>query len=273
MNVLKSLAKQGGVTLFEALLVLAIGASFLLMGLRFNEELRTEKDIQQIQQNVALLFAGLKGYYFANCIRNRDYNGAFLDTSQGMLDPVATSLPSAKYIDIVTDLKNNGYVSTWPLPNPPIVTNYIVQFNVTYRTKAFSFCYKVPNDPSSVPTCTIVGSQKTENVYILQSQVAVQINNPALVNYYRARLGATCVSDVSGSTVVPCVSSSNTGSYVVFQRLPSSVDLEEMSSLSSGMPGVLQFKRQYTNDDDYSVQADVPADNSATGYEDYICGG
>jgi hypothetical protein len=101
----------------------------------------------------------------------------------------------------------------------------------------------------------------------------VQVSDASQVAYYKARLGADCISSFSGATVAPCASSSGTGDYIVFERLPSLAAPKVTSSFESLMPNVLQFKRLYTNDDNYAASVDDSTYNSMTEYENYLCGG
>lgn len=257
--------KQFGVTLFEVMLVILIGTSFLLMGVKLYQQFKAENDIAQVEQNINTLFLGLKGYYEANCIGNLNYT-ADQNLTTGDLDPrVAGTLPASIPINITTKLINNGFLPSTPLISPSIIAGYVLQFNVdTSTTKTVNFCYA--GNCSSQPTKAV------NNVYLLKAQVAVQLSNTSQIAYYKARLNADCISKLNGSIVTPCPGDP-TGSYLVFQRLPSFAAPDTMSSLWWSMPIVKEFKQQYTNDDGYAVNVDDTSNTNTTRYQNYLCGG
>lgn len=261
--------KQVGMTLLEIMLVLAIGATIIALGLQQYQRYKMDADVERVKANVEMLFQGLANYYKANC-RN------------GNLNPTDSSNPLSKDpYPIVTSSANllttNNFLPAgrWPpIPNGLVdatsgAYGYIAQFSWISTSRQPSG--QIHTDWATTTT-TVAMSVNTGEVRVLQAQVAVKLPTSlvANANAYRAMLGADCVSSASGTTVTPCPtgSLSTTGSYLVWERMPSMASPDTASPYWLTMPRIKEFNSLYTNDEMYG------ASNStfeATNY--YLCGG
>jgi len=282
-----SFKRQGGVTLFEVLLVLVLASLVLMMGFQTFYQLQVEQELNRVKFNVDSLFLGARNYYLANCRANINYaTGAVINTATGQLDPIVNPPPASgmKAIDITTDLLTPGYLAKWPPAVTPVfITDYEVQFNVYNDATKYpanirnvNFCVYNAGPPVAF-NCSPLATQLTSNVYLWTIQVAVQITDTSkTMQYYQGRLNADCISTLNGGFVTPCsqVTAGGGGNYLVFERLPSSaLSTSNTSPLWASVPELQSFVQQYTNDDDYAVTNNDTIYNTSTGYQNYLCGG
>lgn len=224
-----------GVTLLEILLVLAIAASIIVLGIQQYASYQSYRDGEALKYNVDVLFQAATNFYRANCRQTKDASGSII--KPGVLDPDALRPSPTRYpLDIVIDLSTPGYLSKWPLPPNPLIdsgdNNYVVQFNLTTADR----------------TQMIDGtSTKVGTIYLWKVQVAAKLNSNAATNAktYQRLLSANCLSSLSGILVTPCTADS-TGDYLVWERLPSMSSPEGTTELWPTMPIVNQFNQMYT---------------------------
>jgi prepilin-type N-terminal cleavage/methylation domain-containing protein len=263
-------AGQLGMTLLEVMLVIAIAASLLLVGMQTYFQFSLQGELTKVNFNVNVLFQAMRNYYYANCAANRDYaTGNQIDNTTGLMDPSVNTLSGSNLVlDITNDLVNRGFLTNWHPGLSPIATNYVVQFNL-YNYATFHpqnvrnvwFCY--------AGTCYASSTVATNNIYLWSIQVAVKVDSTK-ASQYKNMLGADCVSSLVGGIVSPCSGAHTAVDYVVFERLPSYASSRANSPLWLSDPMLKQFKQQYTNDDDYAVTTNAA---SFTGYQNYLCGG
>ncbi len=234
--------KQSGVTLIEILLVLAISASIIFIGLRQYQAFQLDTNIQSLKFNIDTIFKGLAAYYNANCYGTTNPNTGAL--TPGSLHP--NSNPSSPFpVDINTQLFPRYLPQAFPLsplvdqtgPGSGQFIGYVAQFN------------RQPDQTRLIcmnpPSCTSNNSMGTIVTWTMQ--VAVLIKDSANIQQYKNLLAADCVSDKSGSIVQPC-SVSASGNYLVFERLPSysASNVNNESAFWSTNPTLPQFKQMYT---------------------------
>jgi len=245
-----------GVTLLEVMLVLIIGASIIYFSLQQYLSYRTSADILAVQSNVDVLFESLGNYYHANCYGNID---PVTLRPNGTLNPA--TFPPTNFPVTLSVLKQQGYL-TQNLPLNPLIDNsdpavsYIMQFNqapVTQRR-----------------VCQTQGCSQGVNVgsvIVWQAQVSVLLKNQTSAKAYKNIMGADCLSTNSGSYVVPCSSSANTGNYVVWTRPPSFASSKANSTYWLSLPAIKQFTQMYTT---YPIL--VLTDQTDTANQYYVCG-
>jgi prepilin-type N-terminal cleavage/methylation domain-containing protein len=227
---------QEGVTLLEVLLVLTIAASFAVLGLRQYQNFRLDADILELRKNVDTLFLSAANYYWANC-------------SAGHQLDIVHAPGTTKAINISTDLIQGGYLSSsFPTSNA-LVNNtstnggYVVQFNKYTDVRYQSVC-------SNPPSCSSTVQTPIGTIILWRIQVSVLMQNTTTQKLTNAKnyLSANCLSTSSGTTVVPCTSATSTGTYVVFERMPSypTSDWSSQSTFWPSNPLVQQFDQMYT---------------------------
>src|SRR5688572_14114133 len=115
-----SIYKNKGFTLLETLLVTAIAAALIFVGLLRYAEYKRQQQIDTLQQHVDLLFRALARYYQANCL-----DGAKFPTQGRTVQP----------IPIKDLLFAEKYLPAWPLPLNVLVDDtygekgYFTQYN------------------------------------------------------------------------------------------------------------------------------------------------
>jgi type II secretory pathway pseudopilin PulG len=253
--------KQTGVSLIEIMLVLALCAMMIALGLRQYQMYNTDKDVREVQATVDLLFQSLANYYRMNC-------------RGGTLDPASTP-PNPFPIPITgsNSLVESNYLMSrqWPPILNGLVNReggdngYVTQLNLTNSTRASpQAIFTTWGLPSSPPTIIL---QTTGTIYLWQAQVSVALAPGLNAEVYRARLGADCTSTLKKGLVDPC-SLNHHGNYIVWERLPSYAAPNATAGSWIAMSRVRQFNQLYTNDDMYA------ASNAGWGSasNNYLCG-
>lgn len=263
-----------GVTLLEALLVLAIGAAILLLGIRQYQVYRVDADIQQLRANVDYIFQSMAAFYQANCsLRYNPNNNNF---TPYRLNPGAN--PTNPFpLNITEDLIDAGFL-TATLPISPLVDTsgpgtdgYVAQLNglVTGQNRLVCVTGSSANNTISPPQCTATRPIGVKVVWMLQ--VAVQILDKDNAEQYKNLLGADCLSSVSGNVIAPCTANS-TGDYAVWQRAPSFATTNYTREGWLANPLVSQFTQMYTTyPSGYLIQSGGRMPNNNTQY--FFCGG
>ena len=259
--------RQEGVTLFEVMLVIVIGAAILYLSISQYQIFKSGTDVQQLQYNVDTLFQSATKFYKANCISQTNPTTGAKIAGTGLLDPANS--PANPYIITPTQLQNDGYLAipgsatagTLPFPISPLVNSsgtnngYQVQYNLTTVNRTV----KTYPSNTAVPSGTI---------YIWTIQVSVQLLHPETATQYLSLLGADCISTpvTSGTGINPCSAGLSTGTtlFLVWQRLPSM-----STSVPPGTwimnPTVTQFNQMYTTDPMTYLLGNAPTQN-------YLCG-
>jgi hypothetical protein len=248
---------QQGLSMLETMLALAIMMAALTLGLKQYRQFQRQQDLSKILYNVDVLFQGLGSFYQAYC-------------GTATLAPTVPSPYAVTISGAAPDLVNSKFISKWPLQSVAGVVGYVTQFNLSpASTMNTRVCWNFGKtnttlhceDPQPLQT-------GTNTVYVWTAQVAVQLSASFDAATYRGLLGADCRSNLSGSTVTPCVVGSygSSGQYLVWQRLPSLASPNMTSALWISTPRVKQFNLQYTHDQMYEMQKGVTVQN-------YLCGG
>lgn len=241
----KSLSEKG-ITLLEIMLVLAIASFIIVLGLRQYTAMRTGAEANRILFNVDAIFASMANYYKAECGGIRK-NGEF---KPGKLHPDNSDYQENISISIQNDLIANGYLSENLVPIPVVSTSgigtngYVAQFNMD-DSKKRKVC--VDGDEATGPDPS-QGCDESKNIGTIVTgiiQVSVNMKDAQTAKTYKNYLAADCISDVSGSIVLPCSESAGTGTYLVWERLPSFAAPRSQGSNPGGNVIVNQFRQEY----------------------------
>lgn len=238
--------QEAGISLLEMMLVLTICAGILMMGMQVYLTMRRDADIRQVQTNVDAIFQAMDNYYRINCYGQSRANQTVIP---GTLHPASSPATQFK-INITTQLIQPGLLPASALVQTPLVDvnapqttqGYLAQFNK--KTSPRMVCTTGAGAANS-PTCT--GSTSAGTVTEWQAQVAVQLDaTPATTpGVFLTAMGGHCLSTRVGTTVTPC-SAITTGSFVVWERTPSSSSKEGGSTYWQTIPTVKQFTQMYT---------------------------
>ena len=261
-----------GVTLMEILLVIAIAAFLVIIGVRQYAIFSRDNAVKQLQYTVSLLFQGAKNYYQANCRCPFDIpsNAYVCSGSTGTLDPSYTPASPSPFPVVKTTNLLSTFIQ-WPPPFNRLIDStvgqngFIVQFNLQgttpgNRIQPFATYFNWEGTmPTSLvfPSTVVIGK-----IYHWSVEVGVKLNNSA----NSAVLGADCSTSLDGSgNLYPCVPN-HPGNYVAWERTPSFSPMQSTAWWLI-MPRIRQFNQLYTNDDMYG------ASNSSWTGNNYLCGG
>lgn len=273
--------KIKGMTLLEIMLVLAIAASMILMGIQLYQSSETEKNYFVLKTNVDLLFQAMKGYYQTECDLYFSENGSVGSKGALTFNPANAPIPPA-FASISFDVTTvNRYIaSTWPrytsvvYDNSSEAASYFAQFNpLTGTNKKTYACWYFG---SGSPVCDPASTLSSSNIVLWQAQIAVKMKDPAKTTYYVGIAGADCAVDtIPSDAPVNCATGGVTmgvsANYMVWQRLPSfsSPNIRSPNWISN--PVVKEFKLQYTHDPMYELYN--PSATLPDMYQYYYCGG
>jgi hypothetical protein len=263
---------SAGITLLEAMLVLAIAASIILAGLNVYRTYETDKEYFILKTNVDLLFVAMKNYYQQECNLYFDKSGTIIETGKLVFTP-------GNYASVAFDVSTaNQYLSVgWPrmtsLTSRVPTNAYLAQFNpnVTGIKNAY-VCFK----PGNTVICDAPLPILSSNIILWQSQIAVRMNDPKKASYYVAKAGADCaVNSIPTNGPVNCATSGipigGQASYLVWQRMPSFSSSNVSTPHWMRNPVLKIFKLQYTHDPMYELSN--PNASPAEVYKSYLCGG
>lgn len=272
-------ARQIGITLVEALLVIVIGAGILLLSLRQYESFRIDANVLQLQGNVDTLLQSLAQYYYANCYGVTDVTQSPA-LKPGTLNPNHSPAPTDPFpIVIQDDLVAHGYLTS-PFPFNPIVDNgkpatqfggYVAQFNLATQPRLT--CIAGTNATGTTPASGCTATEQTGVINIWKPQVAVAIQGGATeAAIYANLLSADCTSSLSNGTVLPC-SKNQPGNYLVWERLPSTPASRGNTSLWESKNVTNDFNLMYST---YSTvylttEKGITSPQGQTQY--FLCGG
>ncbi len=254
--------KTQGITLFEVMLVLAIGASILVLGARVYQMLKAQSDVTQLQYNVDQVFIAAARYYQGNCKPQRDPLTGDITPGTGGLAPSTGYEPPNPYPVALGELTQGGYMNL-PLPRNPIVDNrnsssgYIIQFNLVAP----------PGQKKMITETTPLTTVDLGKIIMWRIQVSVKIAKPSMVNFYKSVLNADCVSQMVGTAVQPCSAAIPGGDYLVWERLPSFAAPDANPSYMSTNAGVKVFTQLYDN-----APQQYSASMEAADKQNYLCG-
>lgn len=290
--------KLQGMTLLEVMLVLLIGASITVMGIRVYQSWVLQSNIEQVKSSVDTLLSSVANYYQAVCGQ----------TSSPVLSPTSIN---PVVINISTTLmglpggSGSGPVTVSPkylissiIPNPLLDTTaatgslqgYYAQLNPisgamqTYACWNFgtsTYGTSVKYDTGPYNTSNVVCSNKPQPstptyaplpspaaVIVWKAQVAVKLRSDLNAATYQQLMAADCTSSLSGTGgVAPC-KDNTPGQYLVWERLPSLASPDTSSGYWISMPGIKLFKRQYEHDQMLELTG-----STGTGSQYYLCGG
>lgn len=188
-------------------------------------------------------------------------------------------------------MNNRGTVSTLPIPA------------ATSEPTAIYNNWWVSGGPNNVPTWTTAATFNTPiqpnnvvgQVYVWREIVAIKVKASSAppapvsgggtsgssapssgdINAYKMALGADCVSDLSGNTIVPCDQSPPAnGTYLVWMRLPSysTTANDTLSDTWTSMQGLRGLNNSQYNDDMYGAAYSSTGAPEYTS-NNYLCGG
>jgi type II secretory pathway pseudopilin PulG len=249
-----------GVTLLETVLVFAIAAALVVMGLRQYQIYKRDADMQQMQASVDQLFQAAAKYYYANC-------------KGGSLDPNINSFQNGTvFLNINNDLIGNHYLSSAPITNE-IALMYMVQFNSNPTPRML--CISNTSGPCTNVQYGINYNWTIEvSVFTADSSTASTYLSPAqatCVGGFYFFLGATpcslaanfasnctALTTPTGNPVLDLANIeqafsngcpvNNPGLYnniLAWERLPSMASPNAQSDMWGTMPAIKQFKRSY----------------------------
>lgn len=245
-----------GITLLEMLLVLAIGASIVILGIQQYSKWRMQSDVVTIQKNVDVLFQAMTHYYQANCKDQREKAGEM--TAPGKLSPSWLGFNPTPVTITVDELKTMGFLAADNLNPIPIVANYFLQFVPVFPTMHYS----------QGEMTEIV---KKNSVILWHIQVAVQLNTAAYL--FKDLLNADCLSTLQNGKPIPCKDNPSGYNVLIWARLPS-LSSTVFTGLETSVMTSKGFNREYMNNDFYAYgYNDYNWNNTTTYYETYLCGG
>lgn len=263
--------RQAGFNLVEIMLVMVIGSSIAFLGMQLYLSLRKDSDARQVQANVDAVFKALSAFYKANCYGHTKADQTVIP---GVLNPAywGGSAPPVVPVNINTDLIQKGFLDANALITTPIVSatgaagttnGYVAQFNS--KTSTRFACIEGSGAPNS-PTCTKTAPVGTVTEWQAQVSVQLETTPAASAGQYKALLAGDCLSGLAGLLVTPCTGV-DAGTYVVWQRNPSSPSKEESSSTYwHTTPTVKQFTQMYTT---YPTSSLI---DSGGANQNYLCG-
>jgi Tfp pilus assembly protein PilE len=275
---------QKGITLLEVMLVLTLAAFVMVMSIRMYIGREREANIAALQLEVDQIFLAMGNYYRANCrLDKNNLNPNTMPAASTLIRAVvgtATgSTPSlANFITLPANLTT--------LPMNPLVTStsantdmgYIAQFNsqAPQSVVATSCVILTPGTPATT-ACSAGATPTTTNAQSLVWQIQVSVDVGSLASVLATRMGADCVSstnptlDKNNNTVVYPCSAHQSGTFLVWTRLPSYASPQMQSPLWQTMPLIKQFNQQYTQDPMYQLSGGT--NEGGNGDSFYICGG
>lgn len=247
--------RQLGLTLFEMLLAMVIGAGILLISINQYKSFQIDSDVQKLKYNVDRLFQAAAQYNYANCsvVGSPLYPGA--------TSPVVRTITQLQ-TDGFLDIPPSASAGTPPFPDNQIVDNsggsasgYVVQYNLIPIVQRVSNTVTGPG-PTGSTTGTMTyssgGGGNTGSIYSWKIQVAVKIRDAAKYTLYKNLLAADCLSNRIGGAGTSVKACDNTpaptagNTYLVWERLPSRASPDLTSELWVSNPAVIQFQQMYT---------------------------
>ncbi|OGT41417.1 MAG: hypothetical protein A3F42_02005 [Gammaproteobacteria bacterium RIFCSPHIGHO2_12_FULL_37_34] len=254
MQYRRGFKQESGATLLEIMLVLAIAAALIVMALRQYQVMQMDAYIRQARYNIDTLFQAAAKYYQVNCDKTTGSDGT---EKMGTLNPLTTSAT----IYPVWNSTSGGSLATEhylieTLPSNPIVDTYAVQFVRHDADRTFQ---------------TITGSKKIGTIVIWNIQVTVGLRDTSKANLYLGLLRGDCLSTSINPTGSCFVGAQASGTFIVFERLPSFALAQNETTYWLAKPLVKQFKQMYTT---YPIQYLLNTSGQTPAGEQYfLCGG
>ena len=262
-----------GITLIEVLLVMAIGAMILALGIQQYQLYKKDSEMEETKYNINTLFQAMARYYWANC--NPPYSYNYTQSPCSMTNRsalvVCPATPTSNIdpvpINITTDLIDTGFLKLSDLTLQTIVdqknqndedylaTNgYMLQFNFFKKTDG-----TIPNRQfcKNVNTCVTVAM-----IILWEMQIGVKLTLAASDNAanYANLLGAKCISDYGDQCAdFPPAPPPNPGDppapptpkYLIFSRYPVEAGQQAQSVFWPTNSIVREFKQQYEQQSDW----------------------
>lgn len=285
--------QMSGATLLEVMLILAIAASFVLLGISQYQQYRIQSSFMDVKRDVDVLFQALGQYYQANCRSLTDASitvpaGQASHSLTGDLAPsgalnVNYTLANVAYpLNIQTSLIEKHYLpNNWPTITPIVdADTYSARFIFKLGTKKAYVCWNFFNTAGYVqcntaeyfPSDPVVGPQdiRPNQVAFWLAQVSVRVHNDADGTKTLALLGPTGASCASG---VPDTCDGNPApQYLIWQQLPTKSGSKINSDLWVSQQQEAMFNQQYTHDVMYELATPnyAPLGSDIDTY--YLCG-
>lgn len=206
------LKQQKGVSLLEAMLALAIGATVLVLSLRMFSQYQLESNLENLRYNVDTMFQAMSLYYKANClgtyVSNASvYNSAGTISTYGTLNPSPQnpsppSLTQPKRIKLADLQGVNNYLPNWIPSNTLLNTafgegGFYMQFDpILFTTNVVTAQTTVP--PNNPPIYTIV-----PNNNLISSMPPANQTAPPVYTYTSTLMNPTPAQEVNGSYIQP----------------------------------------------------------------------
>lgn len=269
-------------TLLEVMLVLAIGGSILILSLKQYFQWSEQSSAQQLQYNVDSLFQAMAYYYKSNCADSYDGSGMPV-ASSGALSPTSITYPPTTSVTVtMTALQSDGLLPNWQPLNPLVNASggtsspaYVLQFNPMTMNRNVYACWnfgttvpgRVCTTPQQIPTSA--STPYPADVVLWRIQIAVLIQDTTNIEVYKNQLLADCISSTgTNGTVTPCATSTGTGDYLVWERLPSFASPTMANTSSQSIQNLKTFNLQYSHDQMYEFNNVTDASSQW-----YLCGG
>lgn len=290
--------QQVGMSLVEVLLVLAVATASLLAGVRQYQLYLRDVEYRQVQQNVDNIFQALGQFYMQNCngAMSVDPNGD-MSFKAGKLNPQEYNSKDPYQVKIDKDLQASGLLTQsimsttlvygGPKANNPDgtpmidITNnpssigtdgYVAQFNRLEQPRKVCLEGDKATGVTSDRGCKSQPVQVGINL-IWKPQVAVRLMDEEHADIYLALLGGDCLSNAKGKIVLPCdQAKSNTGNYVVWERLPSQALQKSGVHFWQTAPTLKSFNQMYTTYPSTYLNK-TEGKNPSGNDQYYLCGG
>ncbi len=251
--------KQSGATILEVLLVLAIVAAMVLLGIRQYVNYRRSADVEQLKQTIDIIFKGMSDFYRANCFgqynpaTNR-YTFSVFRTSAGS-PLVTTTANNTLVINMDTQLRGTPkYINlTDNQFRSPLIdyTKFQHGFHLQFVRGFLDVfvCTEGINATGIDPASGCTKKVKVGQVVVWTPQVTVQPSAAITAQQLRNVADATCTTNVVGTYTTPCpLSSPSSTAAVSWMRQPSMPTRGTTSTYSFLMPTLNAFTQMYQSD-------------------------
>ncbi len=288
--------KQGGMTLLEVMLVLAVFGVLTLLVVQQYVSAKRDADVRQLQSTVTTIFIGLSKFYYANCRQAVDpytNTSTTYPVATNSLDPANNPpVPFIAMTDSIHLLTTSGatFINTqeWPPAANGLVDTavgdhgFFAQYNLGDNSSlAGATVNRIPsgmfyNWETGTTATSFTMPNPVGTIYTWRPQVAVKLvdsiaTDPAALKAYQAYLGAQCTSKIVSGSVAPC-KANTPGPYLVWEKMPSMVSSDVITNDWLTMPRIKAFNQMYVNDDMYMQSLAVSSWNSSTTGNTYSCG-
>lgn len=246
---------EHGFSILEVLLVLAIAAMIIVMGIRAFSNMSRDNELNKVKYNVDTIFQSMLGFYHANCYGTTTTSNQYSpgDTvTPGRLNPNYSGFQSPTVINLQTDLIDTGYL-TESITKVSVVDQalntsgvYLPQFNMQQTTRKASVCNEYNSDGSCKDS-----TNNNATIISWRFQVAVKLNpaiaaNQVLAQTYASFLGAACLANAGDLPAACQTPGMGAGNYMVFQRPPAFASPSTQTDFATFNAIGAQFTQMYT---------------------------